>query len=92
MEPIDLVLISVVALITGIVGQLTSKYVKGGWIVNFGSAFMGAFVGVHLARAFDLLAVFSIRYEKIDFPLIWALIGSVLFVALVGMFLRSGRR
>jgi uncharacterized membrane protein YeaQ/YmgE (transglycosylase-associated protein family) len=92
MDSIDLVLISVVALVTGMVGQLTSRYVKGGWIVNLGSAFVGAVVGVQAARAFDLLPVFSIRYQKIDFPLIWALIGSVLFVALVGMFLRSGRR
>ncbi len=91
MDPIDLVLISVVALVVGMIGQLTSKYVKGGSIVNLGTAFAGAVIGVYVARAFDLLPIFSIRYEKVDFPLTWALVGSVLLVALVGMFLRPGR-
>jgi uncharacterized membrane protein YeaQ/YmgE (transglycosylase-associated protein family) len=92
MDPIDLVLLSVVALAVGIVGQLTSKYVKGGWIVNLGTAFAGAFIGVYVARAMGWSLILSIRYEKTEFPLLWALIGSVLLVALIGTFLSPGRR
>jgi uncharacterized membrane protein YeaQ/YmgE (transglycosylase-associated protein family) len=92
MEAIDLIFISAVSLVIGFVGQVTSKYAKGGWIVNLGTAFAGAIIGVQLARSMGLPLIFGITYNKIDFPLLWALIGSVLLVALVGMFLRPGRR
>jgi len=92
MSWIDLLFISAVALVCGLIGQLTSKYSHGGCIVNLGVAFVGAVLGVHFSRTLGFNMIYTITIQKTDFPLIWALLGSVLSVAAISLFFRPGRR
>jgi uncharacterized membrane protein YeaQ/YmgE (transglycosylase-associated protein family) len=53
--------------------------------------FVGAFLGLWLARLVGLPEPFPITIQGETFPLLWAIVGSALFSALLGM-LGSRRR
>ncbi len=92
MNLVDVSLIAIVAIVCGSMAQLTSKYSRGGWIVHLGLGFMGAAAGVAVARSFTVPIVYMLTVAKTDFPIIWALIGSVFFVALPGILVKPSRR
>ncbi len=91
MDVTTLLLISGVAIICGSLAQLTSKYSRGGWIVHLGLGFFGAAAGVAVARSLTVPLVYTLTVGKTDFPIIWALIGSVFFVAVIGILVKPGR-
>ncbi len=88
----DLLLIAVVALVFGTLAQLTSGYSRGGWLVNLGLGFAGAFAGVILARSVTVPLVYVVKFGTVEFPIVWSIIGSVFFLAAIGLFLKPGRR
>jgi uncharacterized membrane protein YeaQ/YmgE (transglycosylase-associated protein family) len=92
MSLIDLLLIILVAIVCGIIAQLTSGYSRGGWIVNLGVGFLGALVGVIVARSFTVPVIYDFKYGAVDFPIIYSIIGSVFFLAAIGFFIKPGRR
>jgi uncharacterized membrane protein YeaQ/YmgE (transglycosylase-associated protein family) len=92
MDAVDLAGIAIITLVCGLIGQLTSGYSRGGLIVNLFSAFAGAVAGVHISRAVHATDVFNYKTANSNFPILWALIGSVLLVAIVGTLVKPGRR
>ncbi len=92
MTLIDGLFIAVLGLICGSVGQLTSGYTSGGWAVHLGLGWIGAAVGTYLSRAFHAPLVYNITVDKTEFPVIWALVGSVFFVAAIGFFIKPSRQ
>ncbi len=92
MNLIDLLLMLAVAVVCGSLAQMTSKYSRGGWIVHLGLGFMGAAAGVAVARTLTVPIVYMLRVADTDFPIIWALIGSVFLVALPGFLVKPSRR
>ncbi len=92
MEATDLLLIGLVALACGTLAQLTSGYSRGGCIVNLGLGFIGAVAGVLLARSVNVPLVYTLKVKTVEFPIIWAIIGSVFFLAALGFFIKPGRR
>lgn len=91
MDLIDLLFIVVLGIICGSVGQLTSGYSRGGWAVHLGLGFIGAAAGTYLSRTFNAPLIYNITVEKTEFPVIWALVGSVFFVAAIGFVVKPGR-
>jgi uncharacterized membrane protein YeaQ/YmgE (transglycosylase-associated protein family) len=92
MDPNELLLLAVVAIICGSIAQLTSGYSRGGLIVNLGLGFCGAFVGVYLARYFNAPKIINVKFGTSDFPVIYSLVGSVFSVALVGFLVKPRKR
>ncbi len=91
MTYIDLLLITAVALVTGTVAQLTSGYSKGGWIVNLVIGFIGAMAGVHFSRLLDAPLLYNLQVGAVTFPIIYCLIGAVIFLAAIGLAIKPGR-
>ena len=91
MNWIDLLFIFVLGIICGTIGQLTSGYSKGGWIVHLGFGWVGAALGVYLSRLFNAPLVYNIKVQQTEFPVIWSLIGSVFLVAGVGLLVKPSR-
>ena len=91
MSLIDLALISVVALLCGSAAQLTSGYARGGWIVHMTLGFMGAAAGVLLSRMFNFPEIYDVTTGTNNFPIVWALVGSVFLVAAVGLFVKPSQ-
>jgi uncharacterized membrane protein YeaQ/YmgE (transglycosylase-associated protein family) len=88
----DLLLVVVVAIACGTVAQLTSGYSKGGWIVNLGIGFLGALAGVIISRMLNAPVIYDLQIGIRSFPLIYAIIGSVFFLAAIGLIVKPGRR
>ena len=91
MSLISLIILVVIAAIAGMVGQALSGYSVGGCLVSMVVGFIGAFLGLWLARALGLPEPLPISVGGETFPLVWAIIGSALFTAVLGFFSRQRR-
>jgi uncharacterized membrane protein YeaQ/YmgE (transglycosylase-associated protein family) len=83
----------VLLLIAGIVGglgQAISGYSFGGCLMSILVGFVGAFVGVWLARQLGLPEIFTVNIEGEAFPIVWGVIGSAILSLILGLF--TGRR
>jgi uncharacterized membrane protein YeaQ/YmgE (transglycosylase-associated protein family) len=80
-----LVILLVVAGICGAVGQAIVGYWRGGCMVSIALGFIGALLGAWLARSLGLPEMFELGIGDQRFPIIWAIIGSTLFVALIAL-------
>jgi uncharacterized membrane protein YeaQ/YmgE (transglycosylase-associated protein family) len=85
----SLLVLLLVAGICGAVGQAIAGYSMGGCLVSIGIGFIGAVLGVWLARTLGLPEFFALRIGGRTFPLIWAMLGSALFVALISLLTRG---
>jgi uncharacterized membrane protein YeaQ/YmgE (transglycosylase-associated protein family) len=78
---IDFIILLVVAGICGSLGQAIVGYSRGGCLVSIALGFIGALVGLFLARLLGLPEILPLM----GFPIIWSIIGSALFVALIAL-------
>jgi uncharacterized membrane protein YeaQ/YmgE (transglycosylase-associated protein family) len=85
----DLILLLIVAGICGSLGQAISGYSRGGCLVSIALGFVGALIGMWLARLMHLPELFSVNIGGTNFPIIWSIIGSAVFVAVISLFTRS---
>ncbi len=92
MNWIDLLFILGVGIICGMIGQMTSGYARGGWIVHLGLGWVGAALGVYLSRVFNAPLIYNIKVQNTEFPVIWSLIGSVFLVAGIGFLVKPSRQ
>jgi uncharacterized membrane protein YeaQ/YmgE (transglycosylase-associated protein family) len=84
MSLFDLVLLLLVAGVCGALGQAIGGYSRGGCLVSIALGFIGALLGMWLARLLGLPELFALRIDSTTFPVIWSIIGAALFVALLG--------
>ena len=87
MTLISFLLLLLIAGICGAVGQAIAGY-QGGLLISIAVGFIGALLGIWLARALGLSEIFAVNIGGRTFPIIWSIIGSALFAALVGMLRR----
>ena len=85
MGPWEWVILLLVAAICGAVGQAIAGYSRGGLLVAIALGFIGALIGVQIARAAHLPELFEIQVGDAHFPIIWSIIGATLFVAVIGL-------
>lgn len=91
MTILELLVLLIIAAIIGAVGQAIAGFYMGGCLVSSGLGFIGALVGIALADLLGLPAVLAITVGGTSIPLLWAIIGATLFVAVLGILTR-GRR
>ncbi|HVF57497.1 MAG TPA: GlsB/YeaQ/YmgE family stress response membrane protein [Pyrinomonadaceae bacterium] len=91
MTLIDLLVLLLVSGICGALGQAIGGFSRGGCLVSIALGFIGALLGMWLARQFGLPELFSLDVGGTKFPIIWSIIGSALFVAVIGFISRSRR-
>lgn len=91
MTLIDLLLLLLVAGLCGALGQAISGYSRGGCLVSIALGFIGAILGMWLARQLGLPEWLIIPVGGQNFPVVWSIIGSALFVAVISLLTR-GRR
>jgi len=82
------IILLVVAGIVGSIGQAIAGFSRGGCLASIAVGFVGALLGVWLARNFRLPDLFVITVEGTTFPIVWSIIGAALFVAVIGLFSR----
>lgn len=85
MSLIDLLLILLIAGLCGATAQAIVGYSRGGCLAAVGIGFIGALIGIWLARVLSLPGIFSLSVGGTSFPVVWAILGSSLFVAVISM-------
>ena len=89
MTILDLVVLLLIAGVCGALGQAISGFSRGGCLVSIALGFIGAVLGMWLARQLGLPEIFSIQIGTTSFPIVWSIIGSALFVAIIALLTRS---
>lgn len=85
-----LLFLLLIAAVIGAIGQALAGYSVGGCLASIALGFVGALLGGWLAAEVGLQEPFPVTVGGHTFPLIWSIIGSALFVALLSLI--SGRR
>lgn len=88
MSLMGFVVLLVIAAIAGSLGQALAGYTVGGCLTSIVVGFIGAFLGLWIARTLGLPEPLAINIQGESFPLLWSVIGSALFCALLGFFYR----
>ncbi len=92
MTLIELGLLLLIAAVCGALGQAIAGYSRGGCLMSIALGFIGALLGVWLARQMGLPELFVVEIDDVEFPILWSIIGSALFVAVISFMTKSGRR
>jgi uncharacterized membrane protein YeaQ/YmgE (transglycosylase-associated protein family) len=85
----QVLLLLVIAGLCGAVGQAIAGYSRGGCLVSIALGFIGALVGMWIARALSLPELLTVQVGDMPFPVVWSIIGAALFVAVIALL---GRR
>jgi uncharacterized membrane protein YeaQ/YmgE (transglycosylase-associated protein family) len=91
MSLMGLVVLLVIAAIAGSLGQALAGYSMGGCLMSIVVGFVGAFLGLWLARTVGLPEPLPVSIQGETFPLLWSVIGSALFSAALGLISRRRR-
>ena len=84
----DLLILLLVAGLCGAIGQAIAGYSRGGCLVSVALGFVGAVVGLWVARGLGLPELFALRVGGSTFPVVWSILGAALFVAVIGLLTR----
>lgn len=74
-----------VAGVCGSIGQAIAGTSKGGCVVSIVLGFIGALIGSWLSRSLNLPELFTFTIGGESFPVIWSIIGSVIFVTILSL-------
>ena len=88
MTVVEFLLLILVAAICGALGQAITGYSRGGCLVAAAVGFVGALLGTWLARMLGLPEIFAVNIGGTDFPIVWSILGSTLFVAVLSLLSR----
>jgi uncharacterized membrane protein YeaQ/YmgE (transglycosylase-associated protein family) len=86
---IQILLLLLIAGICGGIGQAIGGYSHGGCLVSIALGFIGALLGTWLASKLGLPELLALPVGGWRFPIIWSIIGSALFVAVISLISRS---
>jgi len=88
MTILDFIILVIVAAICGSLGQALAGYSMGGCLVSAVVGFIGAFIGLWMARMLGLPEVFTLTIGGQPFPIIWSIVGSLVLSLVLGMLTR----
>lgn len=89
---LEFLVLLLIAAVAGAIGQAIAGYTSGGCLVSIAVGFIGALLGMWLARTLGLPELFVINVGGQKFPLIWSIIGAAVFVALIRLITAPARR
>jgi uncharacterized membrane protein YeaQ/YmgE (transglycosylase-associated protein family) len=89
MTLIGFLVLLLIAAICGGIGQSLAGYNLGGCLVSIVVGFIGAYIGLWIARQMGLPRLFEITVDHKPFPVLWAIIGSVVFTFIMALLRRA---
>lgn len=91
MSLLGFIILLIIAAIAGALGQSLAGYSMGGCLISAVVGFIGAFLGMWIARQLGLPEPLPITVDGETFPLLWSIIGSALFAGVLGFLSRRRR-
>jgi len=92
MTIVELLILLIIAAIAGVIGQSLGGYKQRGILLAIVLGFLGALLGSWLADTLGLPRVLQITVGGVAFPLLWAILGAGILVALGGVLGARGFR
>ncbi|MCI0377835.1 MAG: GlsB/YeaQ/YmgE family stress response membrane protein [Gemmataceae bacterium] len=92
MTIVEILLLVLVAALVGIIGQALSGYSVGGLIASIVVGFIGALLGVTIARAMNLGEPVVLQIGEVTFPVVWSIVGATVLILIIGLLRRPYRR
>lgn len=92
MSFLEFILLLVIAGICGSIGQSIAGYSKGGCVVSIVVGFIGALLGSWLSEQMGLPELLNVNVGGSAFPVIWSIIGAVIFTVVVGLLTKGKGR
>ncbi|MEO9003298.1 MAG: GlsB/YeaQ/YmgE family stress response membrane protein [Ginsengibacter sp.] len=89
MTIIGFLILLLIAAVCGGIGQSIAGYDLGGCLVSIVVGFIGAYIGLWIAGKMGLPDFFTINVEGKPFPIIWAIIGSVVLTFIIALLRRA---
>ena len=81
----DFIIMFVIAAITGSIAKTLVGFDKGGCVISAIVGFVGALIGTWMGRELHLPEIFSITIRGINYPIIWTILGAVLFTLVLSL-------
>jgi uncharacterized membrane protein YeaQ/YmgE (transglycosylase-associated protein family) len=88
----EIILLLVIAAICGSLGQILVGYSTGGLLASIAVGVIGAYIGVWVAQEFNLPVFLAFSMGGKSFPIVWSIVGSAIFAAILGLINRAVRR
>ena len=85
---IQILILLVIAGVCGALGQAIGGSSRGGCLVSIALGFIGALLGSWIAGALHLPELFALTIAGAHFPIVWSIVGSALFVAVINLISR----
>ncbi len=85
----EFLILLLVAGVCGSLGQSIAGSTRGGCLASIAVGFIGALLGMWIARQLSLPEFFAVQIGGSAFPIVWSVLGSALFVAVIAMFSRG---
>jgi len=85
MSLLEFLLLLFIAGVCGSLGQAIAGYSRGGCLVSIVVGFIGALLGNWMSAQAGLPELLNVDVGGNSFPVIWSIIGSVVFVVVVGL-------
>jgi uncharacterized membrane protein YeaQ/YmgE (transglycosylase-associated protein family) len=95
MSLVELLILLVIAGVVGAIAEYFVGFTPGGLLMSIAIGIAGAYLGTWLARQIGLPSILAINVGSQTIELVWALLGSILLVALLRAIRaprRTGRR
>jgi uncharacterized membrane protein YeaQ/YmgE (transglycosylase-associated protein family) len=80
-----ILLLLLIAAISGGIAQALAGFSRGGCLVSIVVGFIGAFLGWWIADALNLPLLFQVNIQGRQFPVLWSIIGGVIFVSVINL-------
>jgi uncharacterized membrane protein YeaQ/YmgE (transglycosylase-associated protein family) len=81
----EFLILLVVAALCGAVAQAIAGFSRGGLLVAIAVGFIGALLGTWIQRATGAPEIFFLQVGDTAFPIVWSIIGGVIFALIVSM-------
>ena len=78
-----MIVLVIIAAVCGAIGRAIAGGTRGGCLVATALGFIGALLGSWLSHQLSLPEPLAVHIAGHSFPVLWSIIGSTLFVALV---------
>jgi len=88
MTLLEFLVLLLIAGLCGGIGQALAGYTRGGCLASIALGFIGALLGLWIAGLLGLSELFAIQIGGRAFPVLWSIIGSALFVAILSLITR----
>jgi uncharacterized membrane protein YeaQ/YmgE (transglycosylase-associated protein family) len=86
-----MIILLAIAAVAGALGQSLAGYSLGGCVVSAVVGFIGAFLGMWIARQFGLPEPLPVTVDGETFPILWSIVGSALLALALGLITRRRR-